>query len=383
MRVERVLSIDEFAALQSEWHHLGPAPPTLSWQWLYAWWRHYGLEGCRKGPDAALFLLTIRDSEGGLAGVAPWFREWSPLHGHVVRFLGTGEVCSDYLSILSRPDSERSVVAALMDWMLADARTGKGSSNPDHWDLLELSGVDAANRTMQMLCTEFARRDAIAHCRDGEQCWRLELPACWEEYLERVSKTHRKRVRRLVRDAFDRGRVERHVARQRSDLDQGLEILNDLHGRLWQSRGDSGAFSNQRVKAFHREVAHRHLAAGHLRLSWLEFEGRPISAEYQLTADGVIYAYQSGMEPEALDLEPGTLSMIASIRSAIDEGYQALDLMRGDELYKAHWRAEPRKSVVWRIVPGTTEGWIRHNAWVAGTALKKWVRAGRNFVTSS
>lgn len=382
MHVERILTLRDFASLEDEWHELAPVSPTLSWQWLYSWWRHYGVEGCKQAGGVELYLLTVRDADGGLVAVAPWFREWSPLHGHVIRFLGTGEVCSDYLSILCRVGAEQGVVAAVAEWML-DTDTAGRDSTPDHWDLLDWTSIDAADRTMQLLAAEFARRGAIAHCRHGERCWRLELPASWDEYLERISKTHRKRVRRLVRDAFDQGRAQRHVVRNREDLDRGLTILNDLHDRLWQSRGSSGAFSNPRIRSFHREVVHRHLASGQLRLSWLEFDRRPISAEYQLTADGVVYAYQSGMEPDCLDLEPGTLSMIASIRSAIDEGFRALDLMRGDEPYKAHWRAEPRPTVAWRIVPGNTKGWLRHNAWVASNTLKQWLRAGRDFVTSS
>ena len=40
------------------------------------------------------------------------------------------------------------------------------------------------------------------------------------------------------------------------------------------------------------------LRAGQLRPGWLEVDRRPVVAEYQLTGDGVVYAYQSGIDPE-------------------------------------------------------------------------------------
>ena len=45
----------------------------------------------------------------------------------------------------------------------------------------------------------------------------------------------------------------------------------------------------------------RLLAAGLLRLHWLELDGQPVAAEYHLADGGVIYGYQSRRGAERLD----------------------------------------------------------------------------------
>ena len=50
-----------------------------------------------------------------------------------------------------------------------------------------------------------------------------------------------------------------------------------------------------------KTVANAVLACGW----WLEHDGQPVSVEYQFELGDTIYAYQSGVAPEALDIEPG------------------------------------------------------------------------------
>ncbi len=123
-------------------------------------------------------------------------------------------------------------------------------------------------------------------------------------------------------------------------------------------------------------VAPRQLAAGRLQLHWLELDGEPIAAEYHLLDGGVLYAYQSGIDPHALRHEPGRMITLALIKRAIEEGRGAFDFLRGDEVYKAHWRAEPRVTKTFRVVPDHSGARLRHSLWLAGGNMKQWIKAG-------
>ena len=109
---------------------------------------------------------------------------------------------------------------------------------------------------------------------------------------------------------------------------------------------------------------------GHLQFHWLELDGRPVALEYHLTGGGVLYAYQAGVDPEAMEFQPGKLLNLATIRRAIEQGYRAFDFLRGDEPYKAHFRAAPRPSLELRIVPNRPSARLRHNLWLAGSRVK-------------
>ncbi|MHB1035760.1 MAG: GNAT family N-acetyltransferase [Pirellulales bacterium] len=379
MQVQRMTTFDELAPLADPWDDLSQGVLFRSWDWLAPWWKHYGATS-DKSPAAELFVLAVFDESHALVGVAPWYLEHSRLHGRAIRFLGTGEVCSDHLSILCRPGMEDAVAEAIARWLAEEHR--------GDWDLLELEAVDSGDPAVSRLIEHLERRRCLVHRRPDDVCWRIELPATWEEYRTRLSKSNRGQIRQADRQAFETGRAVVHRVQRQEDLPRGIEILIDLHQRRRLGLGEPGCFASERFTAFHREAMARMLSAGRLRLSWLELDGRPVAVEYHLMHQGVWSVYQAGMEPEALHESPGRLALIVALRQAFAEGAHGFDFLRGDEPYKAHWRAEPKAMEKLRIVPRRTSARLRHELWASGYRAKQWIKRclnlpGQNQLKSS
>ncbi|NUQ61909.1 MAG: GNAT family N-acetyltransferase [Pirellulales bacterium] len=378
MQVLRYSNLDQLVPLAGDWDRLTRAVPFRSWAWTTTWWRHYGT--LKEGPAGRqLFVLGVRDEGDRLVGLAPWFVHRSASHGNVVRFLGTGEVCTDYLSVLCESDKLDAVAAALADW-LTRAANGPG---PDRWDLLCWEGVDAEDQAVRRVSDEFAQRGHTIHSRPGPNCWRIELPASWEEHLAALSKDHRKQLRRTERDYVATGRAVLHTVAGKRDLETALPILIDLHQRRRQELGEPGCYRSRRFAAFHPDVMPQLLENGQLQLHWIELDGRPAAAEYHLAGGGVVYAYQAGIEPDLLEHAPGRLANMMTIRRAIEMGYRAFDFLRGDEPYKAHWRAQPRAGIELRVVPNRVSARLRHTVWLAGVGMKRWLKSGLRPATSN
>jgi CelD/BcsL family acetyltransferase involved in cellulose biosynthesis len=385
MHVSRITTASELAALARDWNCLSGGVPFRRHEWLAAWWTHYGPanaagdnviadapNGVRQGSE--LFVLAVRDDSGHLVGVAPWFVEPTLAAGRVVRFLGSGETCSDYLSLLATPEYIAQVATAVAEYLCTDAS--------GDWDALDLEGIDAEDGTIRRFAEEMTNRGALASTRPGLNCWRLALPASWDAYLAGVSKSHRKQLRRIETRLLDTGRATLHSIRRAESaeeirlLDVAWDHLVDLHQRRRQTLGQNGCFASPRFAAFHRDVSRRLAAAGSLRLDWLEIDGKPAAAEYHLTAGGISYAYQAGVAPDMIDDEPGRAITVALIRQAIGDGLSAMDFLRGDEPYKAHFRAEPRKSIALRVVAPRAAARWRNRVWQTGDGLKRVVKAG-------
>lgn len=369
MHVKRIHTAAELAGLAPAWEQLAGRTPFLSGDWLTGWWRHYGASL----PDAELSVLGVFDGNT-LLGLAPWYIERQRQLGRVIRFLGTGEVCSDYLSVPCERGSEEPVAGALSRWLVDEHPAEITADGAARWDVLELTDVDPRCEVVPRLANLLADEGCPVDRRTGPNCWRLQLPESWEAYVSQLSKSHRKQVRRLERDLTTSGRAAFHTVMHSSELDEGWNILVELHQRRRQSLGEPGCFSSPQFAAFHRAVAEAFLRAGRLRLHWLEWDGRPIAAEYHLAGDDAVYAYQAGIDPDALQVEPGRLISIAVIRQAIAEGRRAIDFLRGDEPYKAHWRAEPRASLEFRIASRRLASRCRHGAWLAQDRMKQWVK---------
>ncbi len=371
MTVQLITDSNELADLETAWNALAGGMPLRSWDWLATWWNHYGAAS-DKSADRQLYVLAVYDDDNDatdgakpLIGIAPWYLDRSAIKGSVIRWLGSGEVCTDHLSLICRPDDATRVAAAI-----ADTLTGKC----DDWDLVELGAVDADDAPVAALLAALEVRECLVSRHAADQCWALDLPASWDDYLASVSKSHRKQLRQLERRVLETNRASWLRVETESDLAVAWDVLVDLHQRRRRSLGEPGCFASRPFHDFHRDVVARLLVRGQLRMSWLELDGTPAAAEYHLADGNTTYAYQGGVDPDRLGEEPGRLSTILCVRAAIDEGQRHFDFLRGDEPYKAHWRATPRPTFDCRVVPNRRLARLRGRVLNLGGAVTDWMK---------
>jgi len=364
------------ADARARWRELCGDNPFRRLEWLENWWRAYGADASEAGRRCELFtLVALR--EGRIVGVAPWFREYSAAAGHSIRSLGAGGVCSEYLGLMIAPGYEIAFGEALAATLSERRATDRGTQSPaPPWDFLEFKGIRSDDAAVEALLARLSAGGCSVHRRRAPPCWRLDLPDTWDDYLGQLSHSHRKQVRRIERRLFATGRAVMRRAVDEASLDRGLVILTDLHQRRWERLGQTGCFADRRFTTFLCEAARAQLDAGDLSLHWLELDGRPIAAEYHLVSGRAIYAYQSGIDPDALGYEPGRMITVALVRDAIAAGRKTYDFLRGDEPYKAHFRARPLEMTDIRLAPPTTSARLRETLWLAGDSVKSWLKAG-------
>jgi CelD/BcsL family acetyltransferase involved in cellulose biosynthesis len=356
------------------WDSLAASVPFCGWAWLSTWWRHYGSGANELQPKCKLFVLGVFDDGGTLVGLAPWFIQPTAAFGPVVRMLGSGEICSDYLTLLSRRGLEADVAEIVAEY-LTDSVPNTGAEVPT-WNQLELAGVDYDDRPTAHLAESLQRRGCMVHRRSTMNCWRIDLPTEWKAYLAGLSKKFRQEVHRLEHKYFDSNKAVLHGIEKREELSRGLDLLVELHQRRQRSLGKPGCYASPRFTNFIREVSPLLMQSGQMQLQWLEIDERPVAVEYQLVGDGMVYAYQTGIEPEALEHQPGKLLNLAGIRRAIVRGHRGYDFLRGDEPYKSHFRATPRPSMEIRIVSERPVPQLRHQLWLTGSNVKRWLKNG-------
>lgn len=352
----RVTDLSSLASSANEWNRLAANVPFRRWEWVESWWRHYRSRG------KSAYVLTVRTGEGELVGLLPCYLTAGPITGRVLRFMGSGEICSDYLTLLSAPGYEQVAAESIGRWLSETAAR--------EWDLLELDGVDQSDPTLLLLTECLRSQGHRIHARQRTNGWRLKLPGSWEEYLAKVSKGRRVRIRQIVKRRFETGQAVGVIASTVEEFDRGWQIFYDLHQRRRQSLGEKGCFVSERFAKFHAEVSRRFFEIGQLRLHWIELDGVPVAVDYAFTGSDTVYCYQSGLDPHYIDAEPGWLDWTSSIRHAIEQGYQAFDFMRGDEPYKSSWRAEPVPLLEIRIVGRRPAAVFRDRLWNAGKSAK-------------
>ncbi len=346
LNVRLLTSEDAFVRLAEAWDSLSADIPFRRVKWSESWWQHY------RRPNTALRILAVEDNNANLLGLAPWYSERSLRGGRVIRFLGSGEVCSDYVTILSQTGCEQIVARRIADWLSNDFQ--------GQWDSIELDGVQEGDVSIAALVAQLKDGGARIDRPTAQQCWRIEFPDNWDAYLGRLSRKRRERVRAFVRRMFDSKRAIWNLAQTEAEVARGYEILIELHQRRRASLEEKGCFASETFTAFHREMLGKLWSEGRARIHWIELEGRPIAVEYDLIGARTVYVYQTGIDPDAVEHSPGWLSAIASIRSALEGGFASFDFLRGDEPYKATLRGEPvAMQTVLLTAPNTKAQWRR------------------------
>ncbi len=353
-------------ALEMPWNILAVGQPMRSWNWLATWWNYYG-----QAEDRELHVLAVYDESddgtGTLVGIAPWYIERTSIHGSVLRPLGNGHVCTDHLSLLCRPDYLASVATTIAEYL---------TDNDDEWDRLELDAIDDGDDAITLLVGELESRDALVSCRPAGNCWVIDLPETWDAYLKTISASHRRQLKQCYERKIDSGRSKLHLVTNASELDEAWKILVELHQRRRNELGDEGCFASQQFHDFHRDIAGQLLELGQLRMSWNELDGTPFTAEYHFTSPDTVYTYQSGADSDRLEESPGRLAYMQTVKRAIEDGFTRLDFLRGDEPYKAHFRAEAKPTFDYHVFPNRPLARLRGHVLLAAGTLKHWVKQG-------
>ncbi len=353
MRIDLITEETSFFSLKEEWNTLlgqsGNNEITLTWEWMHTWWTTF------KDASRKLLILTVRDADGQLTGIAPLqIRTAKPyrLFPHInrIEFLASGEdqadeICSDYLNfIIILRGRERAVLSTILDYFLLDL-AGK-------WDEISLANMMAdceISRQLESLLVQSGYQKT-----SQEACFYISLPDTWDGFLQRSSADLRSNIRRNRKALAQEGQIGYLMAVDDTTLNQALEILIDLHQKRWTEKGKPGVFLSQKFLAFHRTLLPLSLKNHWVKLYVLSLDQIPIAAIYNFKYNNKIYFYQSGtnihLEKKISGkISPGFLLHSHCIEEAISEGLHEYDFLSGGSIYKRRWTKTSRDLMTIRL----------------------------------
>ena len=332
MQTQVITNLADLHVLRSEWDHLLGSSAAdsifLTWEWIEAW-----LDAVR--PGARLLVVAVRDANGRLAAVAPFYQGRLRLVGvmpyRCLRVLGDEESGAEYPDLIVRRGGEDEFVPHLAQALLEQRNA---------WDCLWLpsvSGWTGVLKRTQELCRSGGFR---LHARSRDFA-ALDLPPTHEAYMQSLSHKRRAYLRREWRNLKASGRVEWLRAETESHVSELHAALFDLHQRRWSAVGQSGAFlRTPRLVRFYERFAASALRRGWLRVFGLNVDGRWRAVQYGYAYHGTFYALQEGYDPDL----PGVGNLLRNLvfKACIAEGLARYDFLADCTEHKRLWRAEPR-----------------------------------------
>ena len=342
LTVEVAGSESELRALRGEWDQLvldAPARIYQSYEWLSLWWKYFGGPGAR-----SLHVVCFRTPDRRLVGIVPCYVHESRIAGvrvrRSLRFLGTGEAYvtsqglqlddgpSDYCDGIVMPAFAAASAAAFVDHL-----TG---CTPGFDEFVGVE-IPSGSRFFDELAAELRRRGIRHRVSQGEKCSAVEVPASIDEYLARVHPSVRRRLSQAMKACRTGDPVRIVLINDESSFAEAFGELAGLHQRRWNSMGYPGLFWDPRSRMFQEEAARAFLGRGWLWCAAAVSGGKYIAIRSAFRFKDRWYDYLTGFDDRSplAKARPGLGILVRMIEDAAAARANIVDLLRGDEAYKA------------------------------------------------
>jgi CelD/BcsL family acetyltransferase involved in cellulose biosynthesis len=336
--------------------------PFQSPEWQLNWWHNFQTQ------NSQLNLLVVRDQHSQPIGLAPLYLRDHWALGRSVRFLGSGEACTDFQTLLCSPEYETQVGAAIGEWFVSP-------NIRKTWSYIELEGVQGNDQAIEQLVSRLVQAGAHQQSQPLENTWRVHLAEGWTGFLSGMSKTQRSQTKTLI-NRFDKSaELQLRWYRSADDFESGLKICQQLHQLRWNAVQQPGCFAEANFERFIKQACCALVPHRESEIVVLLDCGRPVAA-LLLVADvaGTYYVYQSGRDPAEDRNRVGTMLNALTIRDACDRELPAIDFLRGNEIYKPRLGGAPSACLRLRIVAPNPMPRLRHAAWSIGRTLRDQAR---------
>jgi CelD/BcsL family acetyltransferase involved in cellulose biosynthesis len=342
MIVERLQSEEDLHALCDQWDALleDSVFPSIFLSFDYLTKAYAVFHSDTSEP----FILTVRDGEGLLIGIAPLRRssrrQWG-INQAVLEYLVTWEIDKPY--ILAKDGWENRVWDAIFAYL---------DENPAEWDLLELTEMPdhlaGTPRVMQLFHTP------AYQCRaeTGPDGPYIDLTQTWEQFL------HNHRKYRIALNRFNQlGRdYEVITYNDSTTIPVGLAHYTALERLSWKN-GKTGLQKNPQHFEFYQHIAYalaaKRRAAIHVLVSG---EGQQIAAILCWFFANTLYVHHTTYDPELSKYSPGKLLMGLVLKEYMgDQTLRTADLMCGFAHYYKPWADQLVTTTnvsIYRLSPG-------------------------------
>ena len=250
--------------------------------------------------------------------------------------MAAGRTCTDHVSVLCRP-SDRDVVTTAIANHLAD----HAKDPTDRWHRLRLDGVFSGDLTVGELLEKLQLRGCGVDLTSQMSAWVSVCERDWDTFLASRGKRLRYQLRHSLRmhEKFPHLRYE--IAQTDSEVRRATAETIDLHQARWLAEGKPGSFGTAPARQMIDQAIERMHIAGRLRLTTLRLGSTLVAgAVYFVGDDGRLYCYCTGVDHDC-EFSAGNVINAHVLQHAHQTGSPAVDLLRGNEVYKDRLQCHP------------------------------------------
>jgi len=349
-------------SLAEEWRRLCEQgrsdEPFYRPEWVAAYIRAFA-------PRAKVVVVTAR-VDGELKAVLPLIEERSSFRGIPFKKLrDASNTHSCRFDMVCAPGAEGDAAVRAI-WKFLAKRSG--------WDVMQLSAVPEEAALFSF--TEAARLDGFPTQQNVSMSSPYlpltGLDETKDPLVLQSSVNFRSIVRRRERQLKEQGNVVfRRVTKADPEM---LQRFYDLEGSGWKGKEGTAIACSEQTRQFYDEIALNGERFGYLSLFFLEFDGRPIAAQFGLTHAGRYFMPKLGIDENYRKCGPGHLLTHEIMRNCVENGIHEYDFTGPWAEYKAKWTSTNRSHFTLWIFRKSLRGRLLHSLFKMEANARKVVR---------
>jgi CelD/BcsL family acetyltransferase involved in cellulose biosynthesis len=355
-----ITDLEQFKNLREEWNSLLQRSYTntifLTWEWLYTWWEVFG-------NGSELFIITVKNNEGELLGIAPLYIKKAKYYKFPVRemaFIGTG--------LSDRQD----FIVCESNGKIMEELISRINESKNKWDIVLLEQIPNDS--------PLPSSEIVGKCQpeieNSSLCPYAKINGSWEDYLRSLSKKFRKDIRNKVNNMNRLGKWEFKVELDNVDSWTTVDWMENIEAKS-KKQGTEKVFFTEINKEFLKKLCN--LCAGE---RWLDYSTICINGVQAAYLFGFLYnnkyyAYNTAYLEEFDGVSPGKLLLNEKIKWCFEQSERPkeFDFLRGDFYIKSLWSSESRQHVRMVFFNGTAYSkMIRLAVFRARPMIKKVLR---------
>lgn len=335
MKVKIINTKNDLLEIKAHWDNflleIDLSVPFYSWTWYERWWEYFG-----NGNE--LFVITVEDTGGKLAAIAPLMKRKSILRG-----IKTNEICfqdngigprnrfffkNNYLGL--------QAVKAILEYL---------STYCSGWEIINLESIDEKMPFLDEINDYILELGLFAINSVDKKSPFLEFNGDFKSFMgEKFGSKQRNTIKRKVRIFAEKGEAKVVQYNDPGEIQMALDIAFKVSRSSWKGKNGTDMSASQSSKSFYTDITNYFAKLNQVKIWILKLQDNPVAVQYQLFSDNKIYMLIIDFCEEYKKLSPGTVLMYHILQKYHDEDeVNEFDFCGDAHDYKLKWATHVRE----------------------------------------
>lgn len=310
----------------------------INYSWFDCWWKAFG--------DGKKPFVVVLQKDNEIKAVFPLYTD-----GDHLSSMTNSHTCHYDFIVDSEMRSE--AISHLLHILQQGTR----------WKRVSLECTDESGENRQSLIRRLQISKAPFHIYSQPWAPWMEMPRDWENYVESLPGRLKNGIRRCIKKAEAKGRLQIEIIENSERIDDLLDIFFDLEFKNWKGRAGTAIRCEPEAGNFYRLLGHRAMQEGNLFLVLLRWNDSPIAASLCLKYGKTIFLLKPGYDEEFSYLSPGNVLQFKCLKSIFEKSDVSFyNFLGACDAWKMEWTSHFNRYGYIKVYPKSLGGWVAYSS---------------------